>query len=267
MESKQIDRPNASGTVFGVMAKYWEPGRVKTRLGKSIGLSNAAEIHRLFCQHIVKSMSAVAYRQVFVVAPAESREAFDDWLKELSGSGSSKAGQQDENLWGVVTQSAGDLGVRMRHWFRQPLADGDVSGPLSTSISVNEDAKRILIGADCPLIDSAVISDAESLLSCHDVVLGPAADGGYYLIGLRGWDPCFDSLFEDISWGTESVFDETIRVAELAGLSVGTTAKLSDVDNESDLINLRRQLLESNRVPWHRLLEQIDGVLAKEAGQ
>lgn len=103
----------------------------------------------------------------------------------------------------------------------------------------NNGAERIIvIGTDCPRITSSDISAAFHELAMHDVVLGPAFDGGYYLIGLTAIHP---ALFEGIDWGTALVFNQTIQKALALNLSVKVLRELPDVDHPEDLLPLRRR--------------------------
>jgi rSAM/selenodomain-associated transferase 2 len=90
----------------------------------------------------------------------------------------------------------------------------------------------VLMGTDCPAITDGVVEDAFDKLKHADLVLGPARDGGYYLIGLRKIMP---ELFLDIPWGTEKVLERTRHVAEDLGLSVCFVKTLDDVDRPEDL--------------------------------
>jgi len=90
----------------------------------------------------------------------------------------------------------------------------------------------VIVGSDCPDLSESIASTAFRKLAEADVVLGPAADGGYYLIGLKAPRPV---LFEGIVWGSGSVFDSTVGVASEHGLSVATLPMLRDVDRPEDL--------------------------------
>ena len=89
----------------------------------------------------------------------------------------------------------------------------------------------IVIGSDCPSIKVADISDAHKALEKHDVVIGPAVDGGYWLIGFQA--PC-PVLFDDIEWSLDNVLKETLARSEKAGLSVYLLRELADVDTAED---------------------------------
>lgn len=125
----------------------------------------------------------------------------------------------------------------MRGWFRDQLA-----GPAPR--------KAVLIGGDCPLLGPQDIEQAFSKLAGDELVLGPAVDGGYYLIGLRGpWDERFDSLFKGIPWSTDAVLQTTRHRAARNGFGVSLLGVREDVDTEADLRRLRDRLrsLEAER--------------------
>lgn len=157
-ETTHSSRPR---TVLGVMAKYWTSGQVKTRLGQTIGLDAAAKIHHQFVIHLAETLRDVADQRVFAVTPSNRLK---DFQAELPAAG-----------WALTTQADGDLGRRIEGWFRESLASSASGQPVAS----------VLIGADCPCLGAAEIKLAFQQLADNDVVLGPAVDGGYYLIGLR----------------------------------------------------------------------------------
>jgi len=113
-------------------------------------------------------------------------------------------------------QSSGPLGERMKQAFAGVFASA--SGPV------------VLIGSDCPELTCDILHQAFLKLATCDLVLGPAADGGYYLIGLRAPQPM---LFDDIAWGTSSVLQHTLAKAQT--LAVSQLTKLHDLDQADDL--------------------------------
>jgi len=124
-------------------------------------------------------------------------------------------------------QRGGDLGQRMRSAFEELLAD-------------RADGSAILIGSDIPLLTAAHLAAArERLQAMGDVVLGPADDGGYYLIGLRTAQP---RLFEAIEWGTATVLSDTVRAAEQLGLTPQIIQPAYDIDTIEDLRRLEHDL-------------------------
>jgi rSAM/selenodomain-associated transferase 1 len=114
-------------------------------------------------------------------------------------------------------QAAGDLGRRM--------------------LAAMQEGPTLLIGTDCPALTPAHLQDAASALDGHDVVLVPAEDGGYVLIGSNAPQP---GLFEDIAWSTAAVTAQTRARAATAGVRLALLAPLWDVDTEADLERMER---------------------------
>jgi rSAM/selenodomain-associated transferase 1 len=230
---------------LGVMAKYWESGRVKTRLGASIGMSQAAEIHRLFCRHLANGLLGVADEQSFVITPSEYRFQFASMLPQG---------------WSVRLQADGDLGNRIAAWFQD-----DCSTETAAANQGGPSEDKILIGADCPLIERELIRQTQSLLSDHDLVLGPAIDGGYYLIALRdGWRPEYMSLVCEMPWSSDRLFDLTCSRARQAGLKLATLSPMEDIDTIAELERLRTTLLEKSSHLNDSLRDSIERVLCED---
>jgi hypothetical protein len=95
----------------------------------------------------------------------------------------------------------------------------------------------VLIGTDCPDLNNQLISQAFDSLKSHDLVLGPARDGGYYLIGLRRLIP---ELFAEITWSTAEVLSQTQSIAQNLELTIAYLPLLSDIDRPEDLLILNR---------------------------
>jgi rSAM/selenodomain-associated transferase 1 len=116
-------------------------------------------------------------------------------------------------------QAGSDLGARLAHVFADLLG-----GP---------DDRAVAIGVDCPELELGIIREAYEALQACDVVLGPASDGGYYLIALRRKAPL---LFEGVDWGTGRVLEQTLERARRAGLETALLGGLSDLDTPDDLV-------------------------------
>jgi rSAM/selenodomain-associated transferase 1 len=115
-------------------------------------------------------------------------------------------------------QGEGDLGERMASAFERSFAAG------MTGV--------VIIGTDCPDLDTQIMAEAFKFLETQDVVLGPAQDGGYYLIGLRRLIP---ELFVGINWGTSQVRQQTVEIADNLGLAIASLPILHDIDRPEDL--------------------------------
>ncbi len=262
------DEPNSSRKL-GVMAKYWEPGRVKTRLGHVIGMQSAAAIHREFCEFLIDSLSlgqlamnetaceTSAVENVCLV-PVEAHAVdleivfdpphrFADFQQTLSNQGNWTNGASEtcRELWRLECQTDGDLGERMRNWFQHALADAG-------------SRRAILIGCDCPTLPAQVIVESFDLLDRYDVVIGPALDGGYYLIGLAGpFRFEYDALFRNILWSTGSVLASTVAAAQASRLSLAMLQPRRDVDEVDDLQALLMELAESSNAREQELCKRI----------
>lgn len=135
--------------------------------------------------------------------------------------------------------SGGSL-LQMQHWLGPQLAyhpqsGGGLGHRLNDAFVQGFQAgleRIVIIGSDCPEIDATHLEQAFCQLHSHDVVLGPAQDGGYYLVGLRR--ACAE-LFQGITWGTEQVFKQTVAIATQLGLSLATLETLRDVDRPEDI--------------------------------
>jgi rSAM/selenodomain-associated transferase 1 len=122
----------------------------------------------------------------------------------------------------LASQPSGDLGRRLEEAFATSFAAGA--------------AAAVAIGTDCPDLTPEIIAEAGAALADVDLVLGPATDGGYYLIGLRTPAP---PLFREVAWGQTSVLAETLDRAAAIGLSHRLLRTLADVDRPEDLSLVR----------------------------
>jgi uncharacterized protein len=201
-----------------VFAKSPTPGTVKTRLSPFLTSREAAELYRAFVQDTLNTARSVANTQTSVAySPADAEPV----LREIIGSPTVS--------W--FAQSGESLGDRLLRAFRNTL--------------VNDTMGVVTVGSDCPALPQHIFEQAFDGLREHDVVLGPATDGGYYLIGLknqRTHNDRYIDLFRDISWSTDLVYPQTIRAATTAGLSLLELPEWSDVDQAKDLLNLRQTI-------------------------
>lgn len=221
-----------SQSALGVMAKYWTPGQVKTRLGATIGMDPAASLHRHFTLHLCKNLARFADVRELCLTPQ----------RRLADATAALRAVDLADRWPVTPQGAGDLGQRISGWMARHLKA--------------DDCCAILIGADCPTLLPADLDAALVLLGQHDLVLGPAEDGGYYLIGLRGsWDDRRASLFGGIRWSQSDVFQTTLARAAAAGLSQASLLVDADVDTFADLTRLVERL-QADELAVHQPLSR-----------
>lgn len=178
---------------------------MKTRLAAEIGADAALRVYLRLAEHAVAEaravLASVALRIHFT--PADGGDRVRRWL----GGGAE-----------FVAQTGGDLGGRMRAAFEAAFAAGH--------------RRVVIIGSDLPGLTAGLLRDAFHHLDRHPVVLGPARDGGYYLLGLRQMVP---SIFSDIHWSTGEVFAQTQARLEALGIPPALLPVLADVDVAADL--------------------------------
>jgi len=135
----------------------------------------------------------------------------------------------------VVLQGGGNLGARINHVNEELIRLGF--------------ERQLYIGSDCPTLDVPYLERAAAALGNHDTVLGPAADGGVVLMGVRGrWPP-----LAELPWSTDALFESLRAACVAAGSSAATLPRLSDVDTLPDLVALRTELRNDPR-PARRAL-------------
>jgi rSAM/selenodomain-associated transferase 1 len=195
-----------------VFLKHPTPGRVKTRLAAAVGPEAAADIYRACVELTLERLRALAPQTTLCVDPPDALEPVRAWL----GAG-----------WELRPQIGSTLGKRLADATARAFADG---------------ADRIVvIGTDSPWLGAEQIEDAFTRLEQRDAVLGPAEDGGYYLIGLSRPYP---ALFEGIAWGSEQVLTQTEARARELGLRLASLRRGYDID---DLEDLQRWLKDERR--------------------
>lgn len=183
-----------------VMVKEPRPGRVKTRLGRSIGMIGAAWWFRRQTTRLLRRLEDPRWRLVLAVSPDHEGQDSRIWPEHLPR----------------IPQGPGDLGDRMGRIFRS-LPPGPVC----------------IIGADIPGLQRHHIARAFHALGNSDAVFGPAPDGGYWLVGLKRVAAVPATLFESVRWSTEHALADT--VASLGGLRIAEIDVLRDVDDVADL--------------------------------
>lgn len=202
-----------------VFSKHPVPGYAKTRLIPSQGPYGAAEISRLLTEHTLLTVRRAEQNDpsirtiIHYSNPENVPESLTNrWLRP----------NEREELIPQNTQTK-NLGARLLSAFERSFND-----PYPAS-------KVLVIGTDTPGVTAEIIAKAYNLLDQADVVIGPAFDGGYYLLGMKCLLP---SLFQDIPWSTNSVFSETVTRAFAMQLTVERLPTLHDVDELEDLVHL-----------------------------
>jgi len=183
-----------------VMVKEPRPGRVKTRLGRDIGMTAAAWWFRHQLRGVLRRVQDPRWHVVLAVAPDFAGMQSRFWPAHLPR----------------IAQGGGDLGARMARMLRS--AHG---GP------------ACVIGADIPDINAARVAEAFRALGAHDAVFGPAPDGGYWLVGLKHPARQPKGFMRDVRWSTAHALADT--VVTLPDHRIARVAMLRDVDTVKDL--------------------------------
>lgn len=190
-----------------IFTRYPRSGSSKTRLIPALGAKKAALLQKAMTELTLKEMaplmtSGAVNARIFFHGC--TRFEIEDWLGPM---------------WIFEEQSGTDLGYKMARAF-------------DVSFSISPDSHSILIGTDIHKLGRDIILDACQYLDLYDLVLGPAVDGGYYLIGLNEPRP---ELFRDIEWGSPLVLEQTLNKARINNLKVRLLKELSDIDRPEDL--------------------------------
>jgi rSAM/selenodomain-associated transferase 1 len=204
--------------------KYPEVGKVKMRLAESVGENAAADLYRSFIQDTLTTVQSLNIPYHIAVHPPESIEQFQQWLGPS---------------YQFLQQKGMNLGERLQNGFLTMFQKGY--------------RQVIALASDCPDLPLEIVQNAVSSLQTHKVVIGPASDGGYYLIGFSN-DFFIREVFEDISWSTETVFQETLSRIESVTNLVHILPKWSDIDTRSDLM----QFYETYRFQPTKKLRAMD---------
>lgn len=189
-----------------IFSRFPEVGRTKTRLIPALGPQGAADLQTQMTESIVHTAQRACERwgaRLEICFWGGDRTMMAQWL------GSEFHYQH---------QGPGNLGEKMARAFQRSFDQGS--------------DRTVIIGSDCPSLTPEDMGQAFRTLERKDLVLGPATDGGYYLIALRRSHP---ELFQNIAWGTDQVFAQTLAIALHWGLSVGYLPPRNDIDRPEDL--------------------------------
>ncbi len=178
-----------------------EPGKVKTRIAKTMGNETALNIYKALLRHTHKIVQPVAAQKFVFYAGGISEN--DIW--DASGFSKHK-------------QAEADLGGKMIAAFRDVFEKGF--------------EKVLIVGSDCYELTTEIIEKAFLMLDTTDLVFGPAVDGGYYLAGQK---KLHESVFNLQEWSTATVLEESLQKAAAAGLTTSLLPTLNDVDEEKDV--------------------------------
>jgi len=194
-----------------IFSRYPEPGKTKTRLIPALGAEGAAQLQKKLSEHTIKqSEQLLQTRSVVrnIYFAGGDAELMKEWLGDQLN---------------YFEQASGDLGVKICSAFTDSFADNQ--------------ERVVIIGIDCPGVTSDILTSAFESLKDNQLVLGTAADGGYYLVGLQksAASLALPKLFTNINWGTSEVLAATKSIANGLGLEVGYLTTLRDLDRPDDL--------------------------------
>jgi rSAM/selenodomain-associated transferase 2/rSAM/selenodomain-associated transferase 1 len=201
-----------------IFTRYPQAGKTKTRLIPALGAQGAAELQRRMTEHVLTTALALSQSRAMTIEIAYAGgnlELMQNWI----GPGLK-----------CRPQSEGDIGQRMRC----ALSDAFEAGH----------ERVMIIGSDVPGITASIIRRAFDDLQTHDIVLGPAEDGGYYLIGMhrRAAATASAALFASVHWSSADVLSQTLGIAARLGLRFSLVDTLPDIDRPEDLVHLGHSL-------------------------
>ena len=192
-----------------------EPGRVKTRLAKTLGGETAANLYRCFALDLLATVWRTGIPPHLFYTPADAGDRIAGWI----GPGHR-----------LTAQRGADLGLRMANAFREVFAQG---------------ARRaLLVGTDLPDLPAERISAGLASLASAPAVLTPTLDGGYGLIGFRA-EAFTEAVFEDPPWGTDGVLPATLAAFRRCNVVPRLLAPWPDIDTVDDLAALMQRLQKS----------------------
>ena len=197
MRADATDQP----VQIAVFTKAPTPGAVKTRLIPTLGAGHAALLQQQLIERALRTACAVPNARVTLWVAGDLADPFI-------------AACAQRFALPVLAQVGADLGARMHHAFAATAA------------------RLLLIGTDCPQLQTRDLASAKAALNRHDVVLQPAADGGYVMVGLARPQP---ALFEAMPWGSAEVLNETLQRIAAAGLRCALLPTRHDLDTAADL--------------------------------
>lgn len=208
-----------------IVAKYPQPGAVKTRLGCGIGHEQAANLYRSFLLDLRERFEAARQRGGYCLCWAYAPGLPS--MRPIVGASAR-----------LHPQRGGDFAERLRAITRDVAAQGY--------------QRVVILGSDSPQIGGEVVEQAFAALDSHDVAIGPAEDGGYYLIGLR-LRPAPPDLFTGIRMSTATVLRETVERAHERQLRVALLETSFDIDEPADLERLWLTLEDDEQLAPHTL--------------
>jgi rSAM/selenodomain-associated transferase 1 len=204
-----------------IFTRYPVPGKTKTRMIPALGEQGAADLHSRMAEYTLLNLLTLwcdKSLEIGIYYSGGDRALMQNWLNPIISSFCENHSHSRINPISYHAQIGEDLGKRMQGAFEDGFN--------------HKIEKMIIIGTDCPDLSQNLIEEAFWALNSQDVVLGPANDGGYYLIGLS---QSFPMLFKHIDWGSDRVLAQTKKIIKQENLSVYDLPVLTDVDRPDDL--------------------------------
>ena len=191
-----------------IMAKLPQAGRVKTRLARDIGTAEAVRVYRAVLRKTIRDLSRDPRWHTWIAVAPDTAVGSPVWPPQV----------------GQLPQGSGNLGQRMQRVF-DTLPTG----------------RALIVGSDIPGISRSDIAGAFAALGDNDAVLGPAADGGYWLVGLRR-TPVVPDIFAGVRWSSEHALADTL--ANLKGRKTALVRQVDDLDTAADYRRWRNARLK-----------------------
>ena len=199
---------------LNIFAKAPVPGTVKTRMSPPLSPAQCLRLHRALLNHTLARM------RPFIASGAQASLCLTGTLQEAR----EQAGLMDARGFDVDVQHGAHLGERLTHALTTRFSQGFT--------------KVIFVGTDCPGLGSNTVRDATRALDRLEVVIGPAQDGGYYLIGFAA---CLPEILQGIPWGTPAVYETTLDRLRRRGVRWKSLGRRADLDTFGDLKRFRRR--------------------------
>lgn len=207
---------------LALLVRAPDAGQVKTRLARDLDWATVLQLYTLFVEDLLFTIAQTELSLRIFFYPADAGERVTAWL-----------GTEHE----YRSQRGANLGERMRNALQSCLAEGF--------------RKAVLIGSDSPDLPAVVLAEAFSALDTHDAVIGPATDGGYYLIGFK--DRIVPEVFGVTTWGEPDVFVATMGLFTKAGSTVRVLDPWPDIDTVEDLKGFAARHGRDAPESWHTM--------------
>ncbi|MCB4791566.1 MAG: TIGR04282 family arsenosugar biosynthesis glycosyltransferase [Elusimicrobia bacterium] len=194
-----------------VFTKYPETGKVKTRLAKDIGGIEASEVYSILAKKTICSAKKTGHDVIIACYSGKDKDKTVKWLGAR---------------YDYLLQKGRDIGMRMKNAFLAAFNKGY--------------KKVVIIGCDVPELCVSIINEAFKKLSINNIVIGPAFDGGYYLIGFnkKGF---YKNVFSKVKWGTDKVLKQTLAKLKTSKTKPLLLKQLNDIDTIKDLKNWKHK--------------------------